>query len=168
MALDLWQSIWEVQPLSKQLECCDFIVFPTPHPFALEAFPPAGPRPRLRQASRPCLGRPARGATLCQSQLCSVSQLAGSRRRAALPERVLWQLRCSSSHHTWALLVRGLEIITAYPAGWVECCSCTIRLAYFYWILNIQFQSNSNEFAQGLGSAWLLTFCAVGFRSSYF
>lgn len=45
-ALDLWQSIWEVQPLSKQLECCDFIVFfLTPHPFALEAFPPPGPWP---------------------------------------------------------------------------------------------------------------------------
>lgn len=40
MALDLWQTIWEVQPLSKQLKCCDFIVFLTPHPFALEAFPP--------------------------------------------------------------------------------------------------------------------------------
>lgn len=38
MALDLWRTIWEVQPLSKQLEGCDFIVFLTPHPFALEAF----------------------------------------------------------------------------------------------------------------------------------
>lgn len=51
--------------------------------------------------------------------------------------------------------------------GW-KCCSCTIGLAYFYWILNIQFQSNSNEFAQGFGSAWLPTLSAAGFRSSYF
>lgn len=133
MALDLWQSIWEVQALSKQLECCDFIVFLTPHPFALEAFPPPGPWPRLRRAPpRPCLGRPVRGARSCQSQPRSVSRLAGSRRRAGLPGRVLWQLRRSSSHRTRALLVRGLEIIAAYPAGWVERRSCTIRLAYFY------------------------------------
>ena len=141
MALDLWQSIWEVQPLSKQLECCDFIVFPTPCPFALEASPPPGPQPQLRQAPQHRRGGPARGAASCQSQPCSVSQLAGSRRRAGLPERVLWQPWRSSSHHTRALLVWGLEIIAAYPAGWVECCSCTIRLAYFFiefWISNFK------------------------------
>ena len=110
--------------------------------------------------AHPRLGRPARGAACCQSQPCSVSQLAGRRQRAELPERVIWQPWRSSSHHTRALLVRGLEIIAAYPAGWVECFSCTIGLAYFYWILNIQFQSNSNEFAQGFRSAWLPTLCS--------
>lgn len=160
MLLDLWQSVWEVQPLCRQLECWDFIVFLTPCPLALEASPPPGARPRLRQAPYPCLGRPARGAADCQSQSCSVSQLAGRRQRAELPERVIWQPWRSSSHHTRALLVRGLEIITAYPAGWVECFSCTIGLAYFYWILNIQFQSNSKECAQGFRSAWLPPLCS--------
>lgn len=160
MLLDLWQSVWEVQPLCRQLECWDFIIFLTPCPLALEASPPPGARPRLRQAPYPCLGRPARGAADCQSQSCSVSQLAGRRQRAELPERVIWQPWHSSSHHTRALLVRGLEIITAYPAGWVECFSCTIGLAYFYWILNIQFQSNSKECAQGFRSAWLPPLCS--------
>lgn len=36
--------------LSQQLEGCDFIVFPTPHPFVLEAFPPPGPQPQPTEA----------------------------------------------------------------------------------------------------------------------
>lgn len=86
-----------------------------------------------------------------------------------------WAARKSSlaaseliSPSDWGFLVLGLEIVVAYPAGWVERCSCTIRLAYFYWILNIQFQSNSNEFAQGLGSVWLPTLSAVGFLKFIF
>ena len=103
-ALDLRQSIWEVRTLSKQLECCDFIVFPTPHPFALEEFPPPGPWPRLRQAWCPCLGRPERGADACQSQPRPSSGLAGSRGPAGLPGRILWQLgvRISPSHSDFA------------------------------------------------------------------
>lgn len=114
-----------------------FIVFLIPCPCALEAFPLPGSWPPRRQAQHPCLGRPARGAASCQSWPCSMSQLAGRRQWAELPERVLWQPWRASSHHTQALLVRGLEIGAAYPAGWVEMLQLYHRAGLF--LLNFEY-----------------------------
>lgn len=114
MALNLWQSIWEVQLLCKQL---GFLIsfFPntpsicprgTPSRWSL-AMTEAGPMPRHGQASERSLGR----SCWCQSQPCSVSWW---------PESLHWHLRHSSPHPIAAWLVRGLEIIATHPAGWVN------------------------------------------------
>lgn len=52
--------------------------------------------------------------------------------------------------------------ISAYPAG-VDTLQLHHQTLLFYWILNMHFQSNSNEFAQGLRSVKLLIPSAAGF-----
>lgn len=52
--------------------------------------------------------------------------------------------------------------ISAYPAGG-DMLQLHHQTLLFYWILNMQFQSNSNEFAQGLRSVKLLIPSAAGF-----
>lgn len=60
--LDPYQGIQDSQSLSKQPEHFDFIVFPTFHPFTLEAIPSHWPAATIAPTNF-CLGKPAKDTT---------------------------------------------------------------------------------------------------------
>lgn len=169
MAQDLRWSVWEVQPLCKPLECWDFYCFSD-------------------TLSRCPWGIPS--SWILATTEAGTASLPGqaSKRRWVLPKPALlresagrapavgWVARKSSlaalahifpSHSGFASPRPGNQCgLPSWMGG--NAAAVPSGLAHFYWILNIQFQSNSNEFAQGFGSAWLPTLSAAGFRSSYF